>query len=179
MSLMLDDEYATETQFAEKEGFARMAARVVLLSVVITALVAGLYMAFGGNDKADPLATGTTTQQPAAGANKPAAVKPKPLTYEQKVAAAAAKLPKSTASAGVKRAALVTFLEKSVGIKIGADSSPATAAAQACTLMAKGSSPSSMVNGVAAGGGYTKAQAKAFMLGASTLYCPSYAKNFA
>jgi hypothetical protein len=179
MSLMLDREYAPEAENAHKESFGRTAVRVLLLSVVITALVAGLYMAFGGNDKTDPLAAGTTTGQPAAaGAKTGAQAAPAPLTYEQKVAAAAAKLPKSTAEAGVKRAALVKYLTGPVGIKLSADSSPATASTTACGFLAKGTSPSTMINQVAAGGGYTKAQSKAFLLGASTLYCPSYAKNF-
>src|SRR4051812_22951877 len=115
MSLMLDREH--ETEYAEKESFGRTAGRVVLLSLVVTALVAGLYMAFGGGDKADPLATAPRTQPPAAdGAKKPAAVKPQPLTYAQKVDKAIAALPKGTLSTGAKRTALVNYLGK-VGIK--------------------------------------------------------------
>jgi hypothetical protein len=179
MSLMLDREHESEAGYAEKEGFGRIAARVLLLSLVVTALVAGLYMAFGGNDKADPLAAGTTTtQQPAAGgAKKPVAVKPQPLTYQQKVDKAIASLPKGTLSTGTKRTALINYLNK-IGIKVTADSSPATAASQACQLLGDGYSTSKMVNGVASGGGYTKEQSKAFLRGATSLYCPTYAKNF-
>ncbi len=176
MSLMLDREY--ETEHAEKEGFGRMAARVILLSLVVTALVAGLYMAFGGGDKADPLAAGTTTQQPAKAAVKAPAVKPQPLTYAQKVDNAIAALPKGSLSTSAKRTALVNYLNK-VGIKVTAASSPATAAGQACSFLGNGYAPSKMVTEVAKGGGYTKDQSKAFLRGASTLYCPTYAKNFA
>lgn len=178
MSLMLDRDHASEAEYGEKEGFGRMAVRVVLLSLVVTALVAGLYMAFGGNDKTDPLATGNTTQQPAAGgAQKPVATKPQPLTYAQKVDKAIASLPKGTLSTGAKRTALISYLGK-VGIKVTAESSPATAASQACQLLGDGYSASKMVNGVASGGGYTKEQSKAFLRGATSLYCPTYAKNF-
>ncbi|HUR75514.1 MAG TPA: DUF732 domain-containing protein [Sporichthya sp.] len=179
MSLMLEQDYTDESAHTEKESLGRTVARVLLLSLVVTALVAGLYMAFGRNEGADPLATGAKT--PAAGvttdAAKPAAVKPKPLTYEQKVAKAIAALPTGSLSTGAKRTALITYLGQ-VDIKVTAASSPATAASNACSYLAGGYSPSKMVTEVAAGGGYTKAQSKAFLLGASTLYCPTYAKNF-
>jgi hypothetical protein len=178
MSLMLDREH--DVEYAEKESFGRMAGRVFLLSLVVTALVAGLYMAFGGGDKADPLAAGSTTQSPAATADKgkAAPAKPKPLTYDQKVDKAIAALPKGTLSAGTRRTALINYLNK-VGIKVTADSSPATAASQACQLLGDGYSSSKMITGVASGGGYTKEQSKAFLRGATSLYCPTYAKNFA
>lgn len=177
MSLMLDRE--PEADYAEKESFGRTAARVLLLSVMVTALIAGLYMVFGGNSGTDPLAgTPTTNQGTAAGAQKPVAAKPKPLTYEEKVAKAAAALPKpSSLSTTEKRAALIRYL-KTVGVKISSASSPATAASGACTLLKDGTSPTTLINGVATEGGYSKAQSKAFLLGASTLYCPGQAKNF-
>ena len=177
MSLMLDREHETEYT-GDKDSFGRTALRVVLLSLVVTGLVAGLYLAFGGGDKADPLATGTATQQPAKNAAaKPVAAKPKPLTYAQKVDKAIAELPKGTLSTSAKRAALINYLGK-VGIKVTADSSPATAASQGCDLLKAGKSSTELVNGVASGGGYSKDQAKAFLRGASSLYCSSYAKNF-
>lgn len=173
MSLMLEREYAPEAEYAEKEGFGRTVARVLMLSVVVTALIAGLYMAFGGNSGTDPLAG--TSNAPAAAAAKPAAPKPKPLTYEQKAAKAADKL-KGVSPAG-RRTALIKYL-KSVDIKVTAASSPATAATTACTLLGNGTKPQALVNGVASGGEYTKPQSKAFLLGATSLYCPSYAKSF-
>lgn len=174
MSLMLEQDYAPDAEHAEKESFGRTVARVLLLSLVVTGLVAGLYMAFGGNDNTDPLATGTNNPA-ATGAEKPAAVKPEPLTYEQEAAAAAAKL--VGVSPAARRSALIKYLDK-VGIEVTAASSPATAATTACDFLADGYSPKKMVNQVAAGGGYSTQQSKAFLLGASTLYCPSYAKNF-
>ncbi len=65
-----------------------------------------------------------------------------------------------------------------MGIQRSADSSPATAATTACDFLGDGYAANKLVNQVAAGGGYTKEQSKAFLLGASTLYCPTYAKNF-
>jgi hypothetical protein len=177
MSLMLDREHASEAEYGEKEGFGRMALRVVVLSLGVTALIAGLYLAFGGNDKTDPLATGTSSQQPAGKAEAAAPAKPKPLTYQQKVDKAIAALPKGTLSTGAKRTELINYLGK-VGIKVSAESSPATAASQACQLLGDGYSASKMVNGVASGGGYTKEQSRAFLRGATSLYCPTYAKNF-
>lgn len=178
MSLMLDRDCAPEAEDAEKESFGRTAARVLLLSVVVTALVAGLYMVFGGNSGTDPLATGNATQKPAATADKPAAAKPKPLTYEQKVVKAAAALPKaSSLSTSEKRSELIAYL-KTVGVKVPSAGAPATAASNACALLADGTSPTALINGIATEGGYSKAQSKAFLLGASTLYCPGQAKNF-
>ncbi len=178
MSLMLDREYAPESEHAEKETFGRTAARVVLLSVVVTALIAGLYMAFGGSSGTDPLAgTANNSGAPAAAA-KPAAVAPKPLTYSEKAVQLAGALPKAgTLDTGEKRAELIGYL-KAVGIKVSAASSPATAASQGCDFLNAGYSPSKMVAEVASGGGYTRQQSKAFLLGASTLYCPAHAKNF-
>lgn len=176
MSLMLDREHAPEADHAEKESFGRMAARVLLLSVVVTALIAGLYMVFGGNSGTDPLA-GASTSNPsaAAPAEKPAAVKPAPLTYEQKAVKAAEKL--KGVAVSERRSALIRYL-KTMGITVTAASSPATAATAACDLLGDGTKPQALINGVASGGEYTKAQSKAFLLGASTLYCPGYAKNF-
>ena len=185
MSLMLDRECAPEAEYSEKESFGRMAARVLMLSVMVTALIAGLYMVFGGNSGTDPLAAGNSADKPAAVAEKPAAVaekpapvKPKPLTYEEKVAKAAAALPKaSSLSTGEKRSELLKYL-KAVGVKVPSAGAPATAASGACTLLKDGTSPTTLINGVATEGGYSKAQSKAFLLGASTLYCPGQAKNF-
>lgn len=179
MSLMLDRDYAPEAEHTEKESFGRTAARVLLLSVMVTALVAGLYMAFGGNSGTDPLA-GSTAGNSSSGA--PAAAAPAPqkpvkveLTYEQKAAKAAESL--KGVSATERRPELLKYL-KVVGIKVTAASSPATAATTACDLLGDGTKPQALINGVASGGEYTKAQSKAFLLGATTLYCPSYAKNF-
>jgi hypothetical protein len=178
MSLMLDRESAPEAEYAEKESFGRTAARVLMLSVMVTALVVGLYMVFGGNSGTDPLAAGTSTDKPAATAEKPAPAKPKPLTYEEKVAKAAAALPKaSSLSTTAKRTELIKYL-RVVGVKVPSAGAPATAASGACTLLNDGTSPTTLINGIAAEGGYSKAQAKAFLLGASTLYCPGQAKNF-
>lgn len=175
MSLMLDREHAPEAEHAEKESFGRTAARVLLLSVVVTALIAGLYMVFGGNSGTDPLAAGTSSDKPAATAEKPAAAKPAPLTYEQKAVKAAEKL--KGVSVTERRPALIRYL-KTMGIPVTAASSPATAATAACDLLGDGTKPQALINGVASGGEFTKAQSQAFLLGASTLYCPSYAKNF-
>lgn len=177
MSLMLEREHAPEAEDGAKEGFGRTVARVLMLSVVVTALIAGLYLAFGGNDRTDPLATGATGAAAAAGtdAAKPVAAKPVPLTYEQKAVKAADKL--EDVSVSERRSALIKYL-KAVGIAVTAQSSPATAATTACDFLGDGYDPNKMVNQVAAGGGYTKAQSKAFLLGASSLYCPSYAKSF-
>ena len=181
MSLMLERDHA-ESEYAQKPSFGRTVARVLLLSVVVTALVAGLYMAFGGNKGTDPLATGASAAKPpaaakaAASAAAPAAAA-KPPTYAEQVAAAAAQLPKGTLSTGAKRTALINYLGK-VGIKVTAASSPATAATTACGYLGNGYDAKKMIGQVASGGGYTTEQSRAFLLGASSLYCPSYAKNF-
>ncbi len=174
MSLMLEQDYTAEAESAEKQSFGRTVARVLMLSVVVTALVAGLYMAFGGNSGTDPLATGANSPAVTDNAAKPAAAKPQ-LTYEEKAAAAADKL-KGVSVAG-RRTALINYLGK-VGIKVTPASSPATAATTACDFLKAGTAPKTMINEVAAGGGYSKQQSKAFLLGASTLYCDGYAKNF-
>jgi hypothetical protein len=174
MSVMLEQDYASEAEYTEKPSFGRTVARVLMLSLVVTALVAGLYMAFGGNKTTDPLA-GVPASQPATTADQPSAVKPAPLTYEQKVAKAADKL--VGVSSANRRTELIKYL-KVAGIPVTAESSPATAATTACGFLADGYAPNKLVNQVAAGGGYTKQQSKAFLLGASTLYCPTYAKNF-
>ena len=175
MSLMLDREHAPEAEQPEKESFGRTAARVLLLSVVVTGLIAGLYMVFGGSSGTDPLAGAPTTNQAPPAAAAPQAPAKVELTYEQKMAAAADKL--QGVSPTERRAELIKFLKKA-GIPVTAESSPATAATTACDFLGDGYDPKKMINQVAAGGGYSKQQSKAFLLGASSLYCPSYAKNF-
>jgi hypothetical protein len=173
----LERDIAPETDENAHGSFARTALRVVLLSVVVTALIAGLYAMFGGNGS-DPLAA-----TPASGSGKtvatgtkaaPAApAKPAP-TYAELAAQRAAKLPSAS---GTNREKLIGYLAK-MDIKITAASSPATAATTACSLLNSGTSPKSLINGVSNGGQYTKEQSKAFLLGATTLYCPTQAKNF-
>lgn len=175
MSLMLEQDYTAEAEDAEKQSFGRTVARVLMLSVVVTALIAGLYMAFGGTSGTDPLAAGASGPAATDNAAKPAVAKPAPLTYEQKVAKAADKL--KGVSASERRTELIKFL-KTAGIPVTSASSPATAATTACDFLADGTAPKTMINQVAAGGGFSKQQSKAFLLGASSLYCPSYAKNF-
>lgn len=170
----LHRDHAAEDTDAPQGGFARSAVRVVLLSIVVTALVAGLYAAFGGNS-ADPLAgqgAGNTAAAPAVKGVEAA----KPLSYEEKSKALAAKLPRN-ADTAERRSALLKYLKK-MDIKVTAASSPATAASQACTLLRGGTSASELVKGVASGGEYTKAQSRAFLLGASSLYCSDQARKF-
>lgn len=177
----LERDLAPEADNSAHGAFARTALRVVILSVVVTALVAGLYMMFGGNGS-DPLATQgaststgkTNVKGATTGVKAQAAAKPP--TYAEKAAALAAKLPKD-AGVAERRTKLISYLGK-MNIKLTAASSPATAASQACTFLRGGTSPAELINGVASGGGYTKAQSKAFLLGATSLYCPTQAKNF-
>ncbi len=61
MSVMLEQDHASDAEYSEKESFGKIVARVLMLSVVVTALIAGLYMAFGGNEGTDPLATGANS----------------------------------------------------------------------------------------------------------------------
>lgn len=178
----LERDLAPEADNSARGTFARTALRVVILSVVVTALVAGLYAMFGRNGS-DPLAaqgtgasTGTSKNNGNGATTGTKTQAAKPPTYAEKAATLAAKLPKD-AGVAERRAKLVGYLGK-MDIKITAASSPATAASQACTFLRGGTSPAELINGVASGGGYTKAQSKAFLLGATSLYCPTQAKNF-
>lgn len=176
----LERDLAPEAENSAPGGFARTALRVVVLSVVVTALIAGLYAMFGSNGS-DPLAaqaagagtTKGTTRGAATGAKAPTVKTP---TYAEKAAALAAKLP-TNAGAAERRAKLISYLGK-MDLKLTAASSPATAASKSCQFLRSGTSPKELINGVAQGSGYTKAQSKAFLLGATTLYCPAQAKNF-
>ena len=173
----LERELAPEADNSAHGSFAKSALRVVLLSVVVTALVAGLYAMFGGNGT-DPLATsggGIDKTVPAKDQAAAPAVK-KPLTYAELAQKRAAKL---SSASGTSRDKLIKYLDQ-MDIKITAASSPATAATSACTLLKSGTSPNALINGIATGSTtkYTTAQSRAFLLGATTLYCPAQAKNF-
>lgn len=170
----LERDIAPEAEDNAHGTFARTALRVVLLSVVVTALIAGLYAMFGGSGS-DPLAAQGASTSNSTGAKTPAkAEAAKPLTYGELAVKRAAKL---SSASGTNRDKLIDFLNQ-MDIKITAASSPATAATTACSLLKDGTSPKSLINGVSDGGEYTKAQSQAFLLGATTLYCPSQAKNF-
>ncbi len=185
----LERDLAPEEENSAPGGFARTALRVVLLSVVVTALVAGLYAMLGGNGS-DPLAaqgtgngtTGTTVTPAGKAGGTPggkagaAASAAKPLTYQEKAVALAAKLPKNAGTAE-RRQRLIAYSGK-IGIKITAKNSPATAAEAACKFLASGMAVDTMISEFSRGSGYSKAETKAFLLGATSLYCPSQAKKF-
>lgn len=186
----LEHDAAPEAGESGGSGLARSLVRVVILSVIVTILVAGVYLLFNGRGSSDPLAAQGTGATGATGAGAKggaaagakggnaakAAAAEEPPTYAELAAKAADKI-LADVDAGERRAALVKYLKK-VDIKITSASSPATAATTACDFLADGTSPKKLRDEVARGGGFTKEQSEAFLLGAATLYCPKYAKDF-
>jgi hypothetical protein len=172
-----DDAYDDESAAvrALREG-----ARIVVMSLIVTAVIGGGYLMIYGRGgaqaqtaapQAGTSASAPTVRQPAA---SPA---PKP-SYADQVQAALAKLPEGTLDASARRAALVAY-DKAIGLNLGSSASPATAAANACTLLARGTVPDDLVTGVADGAKLSDDQARAFLTGATKLYCPKYAGEFA
>jgi hypothetical protein len=87
------------------------------------------------------------------------------------------KLPSTAMDAGQRSAALAVF-DKAIGVDVSADEGT-EAATTACGLLASQQSPSELVSAAANGGALSPQVARAYLLGASTLYCPKLATAFA
>jgi hypothetical protein len=91
--------------------------------------------------------------------------------------AAVDKLPTGAMDTAKRTAALAEFDQA-----IGVDVSPAEgaeAAATACGLLQAKQDPTELVTAAAGGGALTPQVARAYLLGAATLYCPNLAPAFA
>jgi hypothetical protein len=100
---------------------------------------------------------------------------PNRLTAAQQ--AAVDKLPTGAMDATKRSAALAAF-DKAIGVDVSADEG-AQAAGTACGLLQAKQNPAELVHAAASGGALTPQMARAYLLGASTLYCPNLAPLFA
>jgi hypothetical protein len=91
--------------------------------------------------------------------------------------AAVNKLPTGSMDANKRSAALAAF-DKAIGVDVSADEG-AEAAGTACGLLQAKQNPSELVSAAASGGALTPQVARAYLLGATTLYCPKLAPLFA
>jgi hypothetical protein len=90
---------------------------------------------------------------------------------------ALSKLPTGKLDAAKRSAALATF-DKAIGVDVSADEG-AQAATTACGLLNAKQDPTELVNAAASGGALSPQVARAYLLGASRLYCPANAAVFA
>ncbi|MGQ0467207.1 MAG: DUF732 domain-containing protein [Sporichthyaceae bacterium] len=151
---------------------------------VVTAVLAtmgwvGVYMvAFGAGDASaagkSAVPVGLT---PGASVERVTGKPVAPASVAARARAEVKKLPQGKLSNNQKRLALQAYTE-AIGLDLSGSASPASAARSACRLLGTGTEPQDLVDGVAQGGQLTKAQSRAFLLGATTLYCPKEAKPF-
>lgn len=161
-----------------------MTSKQTLALAVVTAVLAtmgwvGVYLvAFGTGDASaagqHSVPVGLT---PGAVAERVGAREAAAASIAGRARAAAKKLPKGKLTHNQRRLALQAYTE-AIGLDLSRSASPATAARSACRLLGTGTEPEDLVVGVAKGGQLTKAQSRAFLLGATTLYCPKEAKPF-
>lgn len=161
---------------------ARAAIILVATAVVATLGWVGVYLvAFGSGDAAADVASRTSVPVGVTpGGTADFVIDPvtgKKMSTGALARAAAAKLPKGDLTQEQKRIALQKYTE-AVGLDLSTAASPTTAARSACRLLGTGTEPEDLVKGVARGGKITKAKSRAFLLGATTLYCPSESKAF-
>jgi hypothetical protein len=160
----------------------REGARIVVMSLIVTAVIGGGYlMVYGRGGALAQVASGQTGKSTNAPATHPTST-PSPTataapSFADQVQAALAKLPQGTLDTTARRTALLAY-DTAIGLDFGPTGSPATAAANACSLLAGGTVPDDLVTGVADGAKLSDDQARAFLRGASTLYCPKYAGQF-
>jgi hypothetical protein len=91
--------------------------------------------------------------------------------------AAVATLPTGAMDAGQRSAALAAF-DKAIGVDVSA-AEGTEAATTACGLLQAEQNPSELVSAAASGGALSPQVARAYLLGASTLYCQKLAAAFA
>lgn len=161
---------------------ARAAVILVATAVLATLGWVGVYlMAFGSGDAAaDVAARNSVPVGVTPGGTADFGIDPatgKKMSIGALARAAAAKLPKGDLTQQQKRIALQKYTE-AIGLDLSTAASPTTAARSACRLLGTGTEPEDLVMGVARGGKITKAKSRAFLLGATTLYCPGESKAF-
>lgn len=140
------------------------------VAVYMVAVGASDASAAGQNSVPVGLTPGASTER-VAGKTAP------PSSVAARARAEARKLPKGKLTNNQRRLALRAYTE-AIGLDLSHSASPAAAARSACRLLGTGTEPEDLVVGVAEGGQLTKAQGRAFLLGATTLYCPKEAKPF-
>lgn len=162
----------------------------IAAAVVVVALgAAGAYAAIGGGSPNDTAGTKTSASTAAkVAADKKAADKKAAEKAADKakadtdaavpVKAKAAAKPKPLPSAknmtiAEKRAALISYL-KAGEFPLTADSSPATAAKGACTLLDGGMKTDKLITELSRGADVTEAQGRYFLVGATHFYCSKY-----
>jgi hypothetical protein len=106
-----------------------------------------------------------------------AATSPWPDTLSVPQQTALSKLPTGTLDAAKRSAALAAF-DKAIGVDVSADEG-AQAATTACGLLQAKQNPAELVEAAANGGALTPQVARAYLLGATRLYCPADAGVFA
>ena len=167
----------------------RSGARVVAFSVLVTVVVAGTYLMIFGRGGASAqivspgadAGSGALSARPITAPTPTASPTPSP-NYASTVRAARAKLPTGTLTATTRRSALLKY-DSAIGLALGSSSSPVTAAQSACTLLGQGTAAAELADGIVTGAKsngvvLNQAQSRAFLLGATTLYCPKYASRF-
>jgi hypothetical protein len=162
----------------------KMRAAVILVATAVIATLGwvGVYlMAFSSGDAAaDVAARNSVPVGVTPGGSADFVIDPKTgkkMSMGARARAAAAKLPKGELTQEQKRIALQNYT-LAIGLDLSNAASPTTAARSACRMLGTGTEPEDLVTGVARGGRIAKAQSRAFLLGATLLYCPSESKAF-
>jgi hypothetical protein len=106
-----------------------------------------------------------------------AATSPWPDKFSVPQQTALAKLPTGKLDAAKRTEALAAF-DKAIGVDVSADEG-AQAATTACGLLKAKQNPAELVAAAASGGALSPQQARAYLLGATRLFCPSNAALFA
>jgi hypothetical protein len=168
-------------------GRGRAGLKVAAAAVVVALIAGGAYVVFGGGSPAADTSTtktsagkssGRTPAQKAADAKASADEMTAPAQAGTPAKAKPAVKPKALPSAknmttAQKRTALVAYL-KDGSFPLTADSSPATAAKGACTLLDGGMKTDKLITELSRGAGVTAAQGRYFLVGATHFYCSKY-----
>ncbi len=164
-----------------QEQKMRAAAILVGTAVLATMGWVGVYlMAFSSDDAAAGVSNSSVPVGLTPGAKVDAPLydkSGKQISVGAAARAAAAKLPKGNLTQEQKRLALRQYTD-AVGLDLSLAASPTTAARSACRLLGTGTEPEDLVRGVAKGGKITRAKSRAFLLGATSIYCPTESKPF-
>ncbi|MGQ0630676.1 MAG: DUF732 domain-containing protein [Sporichthyaceae bacterium] len=175
-------------------GALRGMAQVIGASLLVTGVIAGGYVAFVGLPDDAPIAAAPAKSEKAAKAEAKAKAKAeaeesaepdagpteKPGTeggIGRRALIAADALPTGNMRDTAREAVLIGYL-KGLDIPITREGAPAAAARLTCGLLDEGRSASGLITEVKDGADLNPKQSQAFLLGASTLYCPSHASKF-
>jgi hypothetical protein len=156
----------------------RTGLKIAVAAIILALTAGGAYAVINAGSSEQPDTTAVTKSGPVAKADTAATDKAADKPVQAKPAAKAEKPKPKLPSAknmttAQKRAALIAYLKQG-GFPLTEESSPATAAKGACTLLDGGMKSEKLITELSRGAGVDVDMGRYFLVGATHFYCAQY-----